>query len=62
MNLLQYFLGKDAFLIHYPYIQNIKVCRADESQILNFHAYYLDIEPDGSVRKPDSLFMEAWTL
>lgn len=34
-------------------------CRADESAIPGFNAYLLDIEPDGAVRKPDSLFMEA---
>ncbi len=34
-------------------------CRADESAIPGFNAYLLDIEPDGSTRKPDSLFMEA---
>jgi len=39
---------------------DIKVCRADESAITNFNSYLLDIEPDGKVRKPDSLFMEAW--
>ncbi|EQB39194.1 hypothetical protein M947_08555 [Sulfurimonas hongkongensis] len=33
---------------------------ADESNIVNFNAYLLDIEADGSVRKPDSLFMEAF--
>jgi predicted SAM-dependent methyltransferase/glycosyltransferase involved in cell wall biosynthesis len=38
---------------------NIKVCKADESRIPGFNAYLLDIEADGSVRKPDSLFMEA---
>jgi predicted SAM-dependent methyltransferase len=39
--------------------QNIRVCQADESDIPNFNSYRLDIEADGSVRKPDSLFMEA---
>jgi predicted SAM-dependent methyltransferase len=39
--------------------QNIQVCRADKSDIPNFNSYLLDIEADGSVRKPDSLFMEA---
>lgn len=38
---------------------NIRQCRADESVIPDFNKYLLDIEPDGSVRKPDSLFMEA---
>ena len=37
----------------------IKQCRADESSIPDFNSYLLDIEKDGSVRKPDSLFMEA---
>ena len=39
--------------------QKIRVCRADESDIPDFNSYLLDIEADGSVRKPDSLFMEA---
>jgi hypothetical protein len=39
--------------------QNIRVCRPDESNIPSFNSYVLDIEHDGSVRKPDSLFMEA---
>jgi len=37
----------------------IKKCGADESCIENFNSYLLDIEGDGSTRKPDSLFMEA---
>ena len=41
---------------------NIKVCEADESAVTNFNQYLLDIESDGSVRKPDSLFMEAIKL
>lgn len=32
---------------------------ADQSWIPNFNTYCLDIEIDGSTRKPDSLFMEA---
>jgi glycosyltransferase involved in cell wall biosynthesis len=39
--------------------EEVRVCRADESQIPDFNSYLLDIEEDGSVRKPDSLFMEA---
>ncbi len=39
--------------------QSIRVCQANESAIPNFNAYLLDVEDDGSVRKPDSLFMEA---
>lgn len=37
----------------------IKTVKADESLIPQFNKYCLDIEDDGSVRKPDSLFMEA---
>jgi predicted SAM-dependent methyltransferase len=32
---------------------------ADESSIFEFNKYLLDIEDNGQVRKPDSLFMEA---
>jgi predicted SAM-dependent methyltransferase len=39
--------------------KEVTVCKADESKIPNFNSYLLDIESDGSVRKPDSLFMEA---
>jgi predicted SAM-dependent methyltransferase len=39
--------------------RNIRVCQARESEIPNFNSYLLDIETDGSVRKPDSLMMEA---
>jgi hypothetical protein len=39
--------------------RDIRVCQAKESKIPNFNSYLLDIEPDGSVRKPDSLIMEA---
>jgi predicted SAM-dependent methyltransferase len=52
----RYSLGK---LLDQAGFQNIKVCRANESRIPDFHSYLLDIEADGSVRKPDSLFMEA---
>jgi predicted SAM-dependent methyltransferase len=38
---------------------NIRQCRADESAIPDFNKYLLDVEADGAVRKPDSLFMEA---
>ncbi len=41
---------------------NIEVCRAGQSEIRNFNAYHLDVEPDGSIRKPDSLFVEARKL
>lgn len=36
-----------------------KVQRADESQLVDWPAFELDTGADGSVRKPDSLFMEA---
>lgn len=39
--------------------ENIQVLSANESNIPGFNAYLLDIEANGSVRKPDSLFMEA---
>lgn len=39
--------------------QNVRVCRANESDIPNFNGYLLDTEANGAVRKPDSLFMEA---
>lgn len=37
----------------------IRRCAADESALNDFNHYHLDIEPDGSVRKPESLFIEA---
>lgn len=42
--------------------REIRKCAADESSIPNFSNYLLDVEPDGSVRKPDSLFMEGIKL
>jgi predicted SAM-dependent methyltransferase len=39
--------------------QDIRVCRADESCIPNLDEFLLDLEAGGSIRKPDSLFMEA---
>lgn len=39
--------------------RNVRVCRAEESRIPGFNGYLLDIEADGGVRKPDSLFVEA---
>ncbi|MCF6147392.1 MAG: methyltransferase domain-containing protein [Candidatus Kuenenia sp.] len=39
--------------------EEIRICSANESRISNFGSYFMDIEPDGSVRKPDSLFVEA---
>jgi SAM-dependent methyltransferase len=37
----------------------VRLCAADKSAIDNFTSYNLDTEPDGSVYKPDSFFMEA---
>lgn len=45
-------LGKTGF-------RDVKKVMANESRISNFNSYLLDIEADGSVRKPDSLFMEC---
>jgi ubiquinone/menaquinone biosynthesis C-methylase UbiE len=37
---------------------DVRVCPADESRILDFNSYSLDVV-EGKVRKPDSLFMEG---
>jgi predicted SAM-dependent methyltransferase len=37
----------------------VAVCGATDSRIAEFARYHLDADPDGSVRKPDSLFIEA---
>lgn len=37
----------------------VKLCKADESDIPDFNSFLLDIEQEGKIRKPDSLFMEA---
>ena len=42
--------------------QDPKPVRADESRIPGWTTYQLDTEPDGTVCKPDSLFMEAIKL
>ena len=39
--------------------RDIQVTPAHISRIPDFHQYGLDVMPDGSIRKPDSLFMEA---
>lgn len=36
-----------------------RVCGPTETNINDFNHYLLDVEADGSTRKPDSLFMEA---
>ena len=38
---------------------DVRQCAAGESAIEGFSGFLLDINPDGSTRKPDSLFMEA---
>ncbi|OKH33590.1 methyltransferase type 11 [[Phormidium ambiguum] IAM M-71] len=40
-------------------MENIVQRTATESYIANWHTFNLDTEPDGTVYKPDSLFMEA---
>ncbi len=52
----RYSLGK---LLAETGFTDIEVCSAYDSQIENFYDYHLDIEKNGCVRKPDSLFMEA---
>lgn len=37
----------------------IRVCRAHESALPEFASFALDTTPEGQIRKPDSLFMEA---
>jgi len=39
--------------------RNIRQCGAGESAIPNWAGYNLDTMPDGSVRKPDSIYMEG---
>jgi predicted SAM-dependent methyltransferase len=39
--------------------KNITQCTATDSYILDWNSFAIDTEPDGSVYKPDSLFMEA---
>ncbi len=37
----------------------VQDCSADSSYIEGFAAYCLDTEPDGTIYKPDSFFLEA---
>jgi hypothetical protein len=46
-------------LMSHAGFQQCRVCAANESQIPAFNSYLLDINEDGSIRKPDSLFVEA---
>jgi predicted SAM-dependent methyltransferase len=52
----RYSLGK---LLSDADFQEITVCSATQSIIPAFNTYGLDVSRDGSIRKPDSLFMEA---
>jgi len=38
---------------------DVEITDAKQSRITDFASYNLDTNTDGSVRKPDSLFMEA---
>ncbi|EAZ88809.1 glycosyltransferase, partial [Crocosphaera chwakensis] len=38
---------------------DVKVCQANESRIPEFERFSLDVQLDGRIRKPDSLFVEA---
>lgn len=38
---------------------DVRVCRFDESRISQFSTYFLDNTPQNTIRKADSLFMEA---
>jgi hypothetical protein len=39
--------------------RDVSVCDASESRIPDFERYHLDVTEARSIRKPDSLFMEA---
>jgi hypothetical protein len=39
--------------------QDVHSCLANESAIEGFSKYHLDIEPNGTIYKPDSFFIEA---
>lgn len=39
--------------------QEMVKCAANESRIANWNSFCLDIEPNGEVYKPDSLYMEG---
>jgi predicted SAM-dependent methyltransferase len=52
----RYSLGQ---LLHSIGLADVRKVEAWESQIPNWSQFSLDVESDGTVRKPDSLFMEA---
>lgn len=39
--------------------RNVKICQARESRVPNWFSYNLDTNSDGTVYKPDSIFIEA---
>lgn len=39
---------------------NVSIVSADSSQISGFNSFFLDCDADGRVRRPDSLFVEAF--
>lgn len=46
-------------LLEHAGFSEVKTCSASESRIDGFNRYHLDEDEHGTVRKPDSLFMEA---
>ena len=46
-------------LVNQAGFQQLKVCAPGESRIFGFNSYLLDINADGTTRKPDSLFLET---
>jgi len=53
----------DRFSLKRLLVQNrfkdVKICQARESRVPNWNSYSLDTNPDGTVYKPDSIFIEA---
>lgn len=48
-----------ALLLEKCGLENVIQCTATESSILDWASWNLDTEPDGTVYKPDSIYMEA---
>lgn len=53
----------DRFSLKRLLVQNkfkdIKICQPTESRVPKWNSYNLDTNPDGTVYKPDSIFIEA---
>ncbi len=53
----------DRFSLKRLLVQNkfkdVKICQATESRVPNWSSYNLDTNPDGTIYKPDSIFIEA---